>query len=74
MFEQKRAYWRQLDNAGKLFSAASSAKDTRVFRFYCELKEEVKPELLSYTQFSLPDICSLITDHFVSSASSSDSP
>ena len=46
MFEQKRAYWRELDNAGKLFSAASSAKDTRVFRFYCELKEEVNPELL----------------------------
>ena len=44
MFEQKRAYWRSLDNAAKLFSAASSPKDTRVFRFYCELKEEVKDE------------------------------
>ena len=44
MFEQKRAYWRSLDNAAKLFSAASSPKDTRVFRFYCELKEEVKEE------------------------------
>ena len=46
MFEQKRAYWRSLDNAAKLFSAASSPKDTRVFRFYCELKEEVKDEIL----------------------------
>ena len=46
MFEQKRAYWRSLDNAAKLFSAASSTKDTRVFRFYCELKEEVKEEIL----------------------------
>ena len=46
MFEQKRAYWRSLDNAAKLFSAASSPKDTRVFRFYCELKEEVKEEML----------------------------
>lgn len=46
MFEQKRAYWRSLDNAAKLFSAASSPKDTRVFRFYCELKEEVKEEIL----------------------------
>lgn len=46
MFEQKRAYWRSLDNAAKLFSAASSPKDTRVFRFYCELKEEVKEEVL----------------------------
>ena len=46
MFEQKRAYWRSLDNAEKLFSAASSPKDTRVFRFYCELKEEVKEEIL----------------------------
>ena len=42
VFEQKRAYWRSLDNAAKLFSAASSPKDTRVFRFYCELKEEVE--------------------------------
>lgn len=46
MFEQKRAYWRSLDNAAKLFSAASSPKDTRVFRFYCELKEEVKEDVL----------------------------
>ena len=46
MFEQKRAYWRSLDNAAKLFSAASSPKDTRVFRFYCELKEEVKEDIL----------------------------
>ena len=46
MFEQKRAYWRSLDNAAKLFSAASSPKETRVFRFYCELKEEVKEEIL----------------------------
>ena len=46
MFEQKRAYWRSLDNAAKLFSAASSPKDTRVFRFYGELKEEVKEEIL----------------------------
>ena len=46
MFEQKRAYWRSLDNAAKLFSAASSPKDTRVFRFYCELKEEVNEEIL----------------------------
>lgn len=46
MFEQKRAYWRSLDNAAKLFSAASSPKDTRVLRFYCELKEEVKEEIL----------------------------
>ena len=46
MFEQKRAYWRSLDNAAKLFSAASSPKDTRVFRFYCELKEEIKEDVL----------------------------
>ena len=41
MFEQKRAYWRSLDNAGKMFSAASTSKDTRVFRFYCVLKEQI---------------------------------
>ena len=41
MFQQKRAYWRNLDNAAKFFSAASSSKDTRVFRFYCVLKEKI---------------------------------
>ena len=43
---QKKARWRKLDNAAKLYSAASNKKDTRVFRFYCELKEEVEPALL----------------------------
>lgn len=44
--QQKRAYWRKLDNAAKLFSATSNKKDTRVFRFYCVLKEEVNQEKL----------------------------
>ena len=44
--EKKSKYWRRLDNAAKLFTAASTKRDTRVFRFYCELKEEVQPELL----------------------------
>ena len=39
---KKKARWRKLDNAAKLYSAASNKKDTRVFRFYCELKEEIK--------------------------------
>lgn len=46
MFEKKRAPWRRLDNAAKIFPATSGEKDTRVFRFYCELKEEVQEELL----------------------------
>ena len=46
MFEQKRAYWRGLDNAGKMFSAASTKKDTRVFRFYCELKEQIDTKII----------------------------
>lgn len=46
MFETKRAYWRRLDNAAKLYSATSSEKDTRVFRFYCELNEQIEEEKL----------------------------
>ncbi len=46
MFQQRRAYWRNLDNAAKMFSAASSPKDTRVFRFYCVLKKEVEKDIL----------------------------
>lgn len=44
--QQKRAYWRKLDNAAKLFSATSNKKDTRVFRFYCVLQEDVDGERL----------------------------
>lgn len=44
--KQKWGHWRRLDNAAKLFSAASNKQNTRVFRFYCELKEEVRPKLL----------------------------
>ena len=43
---KKKTRWRKLDNAAKLYSAASNKKDTRVFRFYCELKEEVNPDVL----------------------------
>lgn len=46
MFETKRAYWRRLDNAAKLFPATSNKKDTRVFRFYCELNERVEGSIL----------------------------
>ena len=46
MFQQRRAYWRNLDNAAIMFSAASSTKDTRVFRFYCVLKEKIDGSIL----------------------------
>lgn len=38
--------WMRLDNAAKLFPSTSSERDTRVFRFACELKEEVMPDFL----------------------------
>ena len=60
MFEQKRAYWRSLDNAAKLFSAASSPKDTRVFRFYCEVKEEILQEALNQTIQKYPVFLSVM--------------
>ena len=46
MGESKGSRWRKMDNAAKLFSAASNKKDTRVFRFYCELKEDIVEETL----------------------------
>ena len=46
MFGSKRAHWRKLDNAAKIFPATSNKKDTRVFRFYCELKEPVEGKAL----------------------------
>lgn len=46
MLGMKRASWRKLDNAAKIFPATSNKKDVRVFRFYCELKEMVNGDLL----------------------------
>ena len=42
----KTKSWSRLDNAGKIFPATMEKTDTRVFRFYCELNEEVIPEVL----------------------------
>lgn len=38
--------WHKLDNAAKLFATTSSAKDPRVFRFVCELYDDVDPLIL----------------------------
>ena len=46
MSEEKRLHWRKLDNAAKIFPATSGHRDTRVFRFYCELKEAVDGDSL----------------------------
>ena len=35
--------WRSLDNSARAFPATVKKSDTRVFRFTCTLKEEVKP-------------------------------
>ena len=46
MSQKQRSSWRNLDNAALAFPAAAGKKDSRVFRFYCELKEEVCREIL----------------------------
>ena len=46
MRKKRQSPWRKLDNAAQAFPAATGKKDTRVFRFYCTLKEEVQEELL----------------------------
>lgn len=38
--------WYDLDNVAKIFPSTSSIKDTRVFRFACSLKEDVKKDIL----------------------------
>lgn len=46
MAEEKRSRWRKLDNAALAFPAATGKKDTRVFRFYCQLEEMIDKEKL----------------------------
>jgi len=38
--------WSRLDNAAIIFPANSGARDSKVFRFFCELKEPVEPRPL----------------------------
>lgn len=38
--------WWRLDNAAKIFPSTSSAHDSKVFRFFCELEEDVEPAAL----------------------------
>jgi len=38
--------WSRLDNAAKIFPSTTEKTDTRVFRFTCELTEEVDPVIL----------------------------
>ena len=38
--------WWRLDNAAKIFPSTSSAHDSKVFRFFCELGEVVEPTAL----------------------------
>lgn len=46
MKRRKKVEWTRLDNAAKIFPPTSNEKDTKVFRFSCELFEEVDPALL----------------------------
>ena len=46
MSRQKQLKWSRLDNAAKIFPPTSNKKDTKVFRFSCQLLEPVDPEIL----------------------------
>lgn len=46
MKQHKEEKWTRLDNASKLFPAVANNRDTKVFRFSCELYEDVDPEVL----------------------------
>ncbi len=38
--------WNKLDNVAKIFPSTIELSETRVFRFYCELTEDIQPEAL----------------------------
>lgn len=42
----RKARWTRLDNAAKIFPCTTRNQDTKVFRFVCELKEDVVKENL----------------------------
>lgn len=46
MKKRKRPGWSRLDNAAKVFPALANKKDSRVFRFACQLNEPVERDCL----------------------------
>lgn len=46
MKARKAAGWSRLDNAAKIFPPTSGKRDSKVFRFICELHDPVDPALL----------------------------
>lgn len=46
MKKEKSAAWSRLDNAAKIFPSTVEKSDTRVFRFSCELVDDIDPEIL----------------------------
>ncbi len=46
MTRKKPIDWTRLDNAAKIFPPTTNEKDTKVFRFVCELKEEIDKDIL----------------------------
>jgi len=60
--------WSRLDNAAKIFPSNSSAKDSKVFRFFCELREPVEPQILQSaldeTVRQFPFYCSMMKRGF----------
>jgi NRPS condensation-like uncharacterized protein len=46
MTRRKPVEWTKLDNAAKIFPPTSNERDTKVFRFVCELKDEIDSNIL----------------------------
>jgi len=46
MMNKKNKRWYRLDNAGKIFPPTSNEVDPKVFRFACELLEDINKEIL----------------------------
>lgn len=46
MKHRKKVEWTRLDNAAKIFPPTSNERDTKVFRFACELYEPIDPVIL----------------------------
>ena len=46
MTRKKPIEWIRLDNAAKIFPPTTNEKDTKVFRFICELNEQVDKDIL----------------------------
>ena len=59
IMKSMRRDWEKLDNAAKIYPSTQIKSDTHVFRFSCELNEDIEPDILQHALLDTIEIFDL---------------